>query len=79
MTGTAQPAAKLSVSTTAMSLRASVPASGGGGNQTLSEILTSAGVTPAADGQYTVGLGVTRDGKITIQSGIITAVQTALP
>lgn len=35
------------------------------------------GVSPIADGTYTVGLGVTNNGTITTQNGIITAVQEA--
>jgi len=39
----------------------------------------SSGDSPApyADGTYTVGIGVTQNGTITIQSGVITHVQEA--
>lgn len=43
----------------------------------LSNILTAAGITPIADGTYTLGLGVTNNGTITTKSGIITAIQEA--
>ena len=35
--------------------------------------------SPVANGTYTVGLGVTQDGTITITNGIITAIQEAQP
>lgn len=35
------------------------------------------GVSPIGDGTYTVGLGVTTNGTITVQAGIITAIQQA--
>lgn len=35
--------------------------------------------TPVADGTYTVGLGGSQDGTITITNGVITAVQEAMP
>lgn len=47
--------------------------------QTISGVLVNIGqaFAPFADGVYTVGLGVTQNGTITIQSGIITAIQQA--
>ena len=44
---------------------------------TISAVLTNSSITPVADGTYTVGIGTTQNGTITISSGIITAVQEA--
>ena len=46
---------------------------------TMGFVLTSSSITPVADGTYTVGIGGTQNGTITVQSGIITAVQQAVP
>ena len=46
---------------------------------TLSTILPNSSITPVADGTYTVGIGGTTNGTITVQGGIITAVQQAVP
>lgn len=43
----------------------------------LATILAAAGITPIADGTYTVGLGVTTNGTITTQNGIIVGIQQA--
>lgn len=48
----------------------------GAGNLTVVS-LTVAGITPVVDGTYTIGLGVTNNGTITVASGIITAIQEA--
>lgn len=39
---------------------------------------TNSGITPFADGTYTVGLGTSQNGTITIVKGIITGVQEAM-
>jgi hypothetical protein len=36
-------------------------------------------VNPAADGTYTIGIGGTQNGQITVQNGIITAITEAEP
>lgn len=36
-------------------------------------------VNPVADGTYTVGIGGTQNGEITVQNGIITAITEAEP
>ena len=41
------------------------------------KVLTCDSSGHVADGTYTVGLGLTTDGTITIQNGIITAIQEA--
>lgn len=41
-------------------------------------ITSTTTVTPVADGTYTVGLGLTQNGTITTQSGLIVAVQQAM-
>lgn len=43
----------------------------------IATLLAAAGITPIADGTYTVGLGVTTNGTITIAGGLITAIQEA--
>lgn len=45
----------------------------------LATVLEKAAITPFADGTYTVGLGVSTNGTITIVSGIITGVIEATP
>ena len=48
-------------------------------SQPLSAKLTAiAAATPVADGTYTVGIGATTNGTITVEGGIITAVQEAV-
>ena len=44
---------------------------------TLASLLADAGITPVADGTKTTGLGVSTDGTVTTESGIITAAQNA--
>jgi len=44
---------------------------------TASAVLTASSITPVADGTYTVGIGTTTNGTITISGGIITAIQEA--
>lgn len=46
-------------------------------NVSFTNILTNSGITPIADGTYTVGLGVTTNGTITTVKGLITAIQEA--
>lgn len=43
----------------------------------LAPILSTTGIVPVADGTYTVGIGVTQNGTVTTQNGIITAIQEA--
>jgi len=45
---------------------------------TVTQVLTASGISPVADGTYTVGLGLTQNGTITTVSGVITAVQEAM-
>lgn len=39
---------------------------------------TTGGTNPVADGTYTLGLGDTQDGTITITNGVITAIQQVI-
>lgn len=45
--------------------------------QSFSEILALSSITPVADGTYTVGIGGTQNGTITVSNGIITSIQEA--
>lgn len=45
----------------------------------LDQVLSSSSITPVTPGTYTVGLGVSTNGTITIADGVITAVQEATP
>ena len=38
---------------------------------------SAGGTAPVADGTYTVGKGLTQDGRITVKGGIITTIQEA--
>lgn len=46
---------------------------------TLAAILTAAGITPITNATYKTGLGVSSDGDITTESGIVTAATQAAP
>lgn len=43
----------------------------------LASLLNAALIVPVADGTYTVGIGITTNGTITVSGGIITAIQEA--
>lgn len=46
-------------------------------NLSIDQVLNTSGINPVADGTYTVGIGGSTNGTITIASGVITAVQEA--